>query len=235
MTIIGQFLTAFTGFIGIKFLFNYMDSIGEFTYYDVILCFSIVTFSFSIGEFMGGGMATFASVLGNGEFDRALVRPQNIILQILSPRVDFTRAGLLIQAVGVLAYVIPKCDIVWNWKKIVTLILMIICGSILFFALFLFKATFSFFTIQNLDFMNIFTYGAKEYGKYPWGIYGKGVLNILTFLIPLAVVQYYPLLYLIGKRTEDYYILFPVLSLLFLLPCYLFFNFGVRNYKSTGS
>lgn len=135
MTIIGQFLTAFTGFVGIKFLFNYMDSIGEFTYHDVILCYGIVTFSFAIGEFMGGGMAVFAGVLGNGEFDRALVRPQNIILQILSPRVDFTRVGLLIQAAGALTYVIPKSDIIWNWKKIVTLILMIICGSILFFCI----------------------------------------------------------------------------------------------------
>lgn len=100
-------------------------------------------------------MATFASVLGNGEFDRALVRPLNTVLQILAPRVDFTRAGLLIQAIGVLVYVIPKSNIIWEWKKIVTLVLMIGCGSVLFFSLFLFKATFSFFTIQNLDFMNI--------------------------------------------------------------------------------
>ena len=235
MTILGQFLTAFTGFLGIKFLFSYVDSIAGFSYHDVILCFGIVTFSFSLGEFMGGGMATFAGVLGNGEFDRALVRPQNLILQILSPRVDFTRAGLLIQAIGVLLYVIPRSGIEWDLKKIVTLILMIVCGSILFFALFLFKATFSFFTIQNLDFMNIFTYGAKEYGKYPWGIYGKAVLSILTYLIPLAVVQYYPLLYLIGKRTNDIYMIFPILSLLFLVPCYLFFSYGVRKYKSTGS
>ena len=112
---------------------------------------------------------------------------------------------------------------------------MIVCGSILFFALFLFKATFSFFTVQNLDFMNLFTYGAKEYGKYPFSVYGKTILNFLTFVIPLALVQYYPLLYLVGKRTEKYYILFPLLSLLFIIPCYFFFAFGVRKYKSTGS
>lgn len=235
MTVIGQFVTAFTGFIGIKFMFDYVDSVGEFEYYDVMLCFGIVTLAFSIGEALGGGMATFAHVLGNGEFDRALVRPLNTVLQVLAPRVDFTRAGLLIQAAGVLAYVIPKSNIIWEWKKIVTLILMIGCGSILFFALFLFKATFSFFIIQNLDFMNIFTYGAKEYGKYPFGIYGKRILNFLTFIIPLALIQYYPLLYLTGKRNEDYYMFIPLLSLLFLLPCYLFFSFGVRKYKSTGS
>lgn len=235
MTVIGQFITAFVGFIGIKFMFDYVDSVGEFEYYDVMLCYGIVTLAFSIGESLGGGMATFAGVLGNGEFDRALIRPQNIVLQILAPRVDFTRAGLLIQAIGVLVYVLSKSNIIWGWKKIVTLILMIGCGSILFLALFVFKATFSFFTIQNLDFMNIFTYGAKEYGKYPFGVYGKRILDFLTFIIPLALVQYYPLLYLIGKRNEGYYMFFPLFSLIFLLPCYMFFSFGVRKYKSTGS
>lgn len=235
MTIIGQFVTAFTGLIGIKFMFGYIDSVGEFGYYDVMLCFGIITLVFAIGEALGGGMAVFAGVLGNGEFDRALVRPRSTLFQILASRVDFTRAGLLIQAICVLAYVLPKSGIIWDWKKIVTLILMIGCGSVLFFALFVFKATFSFFTVQNLDFMNIFTYGAREYGKYPFGIYGKRILHFLTFLIPLALVQHYPLLYLIGKRNEDYYMFLPLLSLLFLIPCYLFFSFGIKKYKSTGS
>ena len=132
-------------------------------------------------------------------------------------------------------YAIPKSGISWDLKKIVTIVLMIICGSVLFFALFVFKATFSFFTVQNLDFMNLFTYGAKEYGKYPFNIYGKWILGILTYIIPLALVQYYPLLYLVGKRDNDFYMFIPLLSLLFLIPCYLFFLFGIRRYKSIGS
>lgn len=235
MTIIGQFFTAFAGFLGIKFMFNYIDTVREFEYCDIMICFGIVTLSFSLGEALGGGMATFGNVLGNGEFDRALVRPLNTVFQVLAPRVDFTRAGLLIQAVGVLLYAIPKSGISWDLKKIVTIVLMIICGSVLFFALFVFKATFSFFTVQNLDFMNLFTYGAKEYGKYPFNIYGKWVVGILTYIIPLALVQYYPLLYLVGKRDNDFYMFIPLLSLLFLIPCYLFFLFGIRRYKSIGS
>ena len=58
---------------------------------------------------------------------------------------DFTRLGLLIQAVIVLCYAVPGSGILWDWKKIVTLFLMILCGSILFFSLFLLKATFTFF------------------------------------------------------------------------------------------
>lgn len=73
--------------------------------------------AFAIGEMFGGGLAVFPRIMGNGEFDRALVRPRNIILQILVPNMDFTRLGLLIQAVIVLCYAVPGSGILWDWKK----------------------------------------------------------------------------------------------------------------------
>ena len=226
MTVLGQFITAFAGLISIKFIFEHVDKIYGFNYTDVILCYAIVVLSFSLGEAFGGGLARFGSILGNGGFD---------VLQVLAPSVDFTRIGLLMQAVGTLAYAIGRSNIQWDCKKTITLALMIVCGSILFFSMFLFKATFTFFTVQDLDFLNLFTYGAKEYGKYPFSIYGKTVLSILTYIIPLALFQYYPLLYIIGRKSEAYYIAFPLLSLIFLIPCCLFFKWGVRRYKSIGS
>lgn len=235
LTTLGQFITAFTSFFGLYFIFSRVNAIDDFNYNQVFLCFSVVMMAFSIGEMFGGGLAVFPRIMGNGEFDRALVRPRNIILQILVPNMDFTRLGLLIQAVIVLCYAVPGSGINWNWKKIAALFLMILCGSILFFSLFLLKATFSFFTIQSLNFMNLFTYGAREFGKYPFSVYGGGILKILTFVIPLALFQYYPLLYLLDRKQSPVYMFMPVISLLFLLPCYIFFRIGLKHYKSTGS
>ena len=48
----------------------------------------------------------------------------------------------------------------------------------------------SFFTIEGLEFMNIFTDGSREFGKYPLSVYGKGVLKFMTYVIPFALVQY---------------------------------------------
>jgi ABC-2 type transport system permease protein len=123
----------------------------------------------------------------------------------------------------------------WSWDKIATLALMIICGSILFFGLFVMYASFSFFTLEGLAFMNILTDGGREHGRLPFGVYGDGVLKFLTFVVPLALVQYYPLLYLVGRVDSPIYAIAPVFALLFLLPCYGFFRFGLRHYKSTGS
>ena len=133
LTTLGQFITAFTSFFGLYFIFSRVNAIDDFNYNQVFLCFAVVMMAFAIGEMFGGGLAVFPRIMGNGEFDRALVRPRNIILQILVPNMDFTRLGLLIQAVIVLCYAVPGSGILWDWKKIVTLFLMILCGSILFF------------------------------------------------------------------------------------------------------
>jgi ABC-2 type transport system permease protein len=112
---------------------------------------------------------------------------------------------------------------------------MIICGAFLFFGLYIVYAAFSFFTIEGLEFMNILTDGGREHGRYPFSIYGDGVLKFLTYVVPLALIQYYPLLYLTGREESILYALTPVFALWFLLPCWGFFKFGMRKYKSTGS
>ena len=235
LTTLGQFITAFTAFFGLYFIFSRVNAVDDFTYEQVLLCFAVVMTAFSLGEMFGGGLAVFPRMLGNGEFDRALVRPRNIILQVLMPNMDFTRLGLLVQAVIVLCYAIPISGIAWTWKKILTLCLMILCGGALFFGLFLINAACSFFTIESLEFMNIFTYGARQFGRYPFSVYGNGVLKFLTFVIPLALFQYYPLLYLLDRERNTFFMFLPMIALLFLIPGYAFFRFGLSRYKSIGS
>ena len=235
MAALGQFLVSFSAFLGVYFMFAQFNVVEGFEYRQVLLCFSVVLAAFSIAEMLGRGFDTFPQILGNGEFDRALVRPRNIIFQVLAAKMDFTRVGRLLQALIILCYAIPTCGVLWTWDKILTLFLMIICGSLIFFALFIVYATFTFFTIQGLEFMNILTDGGREFGRYPFSVYGSRILKFLTFVVPLALFQYYPLLYLLDIKQNKLYMFTPLLGLLFLLPSYAFFRFGLRRYKSTGS
>lgn len=235
LTVAGQFLTAFTSWFGLYFIVQRVGAIDDFTQGQTTICFAIIMLSFSMGELLGGGFAVFSRILGNGEFDRILCRPGNILLQVLAAHMDFTRIGLLLQAVLVLGLAVPESGILWTGEKAALLCLMVISGSAVFFSLFLLNATFSFFTVESLQFLDIFTYGARAFGRYPFSVYGETVLKFLTLVIPLALVQYYPLLYLTGRETNIVYALSPVFALLFPVPCFCFFRYGVRRYKSTGS
>lgn len=232
---LGQFLISFATFIGIYFMLSIINIVDGFTYKQVLLCFATMNLAFSITEIFTKNFQTIPRLIGNGQFDRSLVRPRGILFQTVASRVDFCRLGRTLQAIIVFIYAIPNSGVIWSWDKILTIFLMVICGSLVFSALFLIGATFAFFATEGLDFINIFTFGGREHGSYPFSIYGKEVLRFLTFIIPLALFQYYPLLYLLDMERSVVYMLMPLLGLLILIPGYLFFRFGLRHYKSTGS
>lgn len=235
MTAVGQFLASFTIFLGVYFMLSRYNTVNGFTFSEILLCFAVMLSSFSISECFLRGFDSFPVIISNGEFDRILVRPRNEILQVLASRIEFTRIGRLLQALLLFAYSIPTSQVVWTPDRILTLSFMIVGGLFVFSGLFIVYAGLCFFTIEGLEFMNIFTDGGREFGKYPFSIYGDGVLKFLTYVIPLALFQYYPFLYLIGKSDNTYYMFLPLAGILFIVPCILFWKIGVKHYKSTGS
>ena len=235
LTIIGQFLTAFSAFLGIYFMFERFNQVDGFTFSEVLLCFADVLMAFSLAECFARGFDTFPRMIGNGEFDRIMVRPRNEIFQILASKIELTRLGRLIQAIIIFVYAIPTSGVDWTIDKIITLFFMIISGIIVFSGLFVIYAALCFFTTEGLEFMNIFTDGGREFGSYPLSIYGSGILKFLTFVIPLALFQYYPFLYLIGRSSNVLYMLLPLVGMLFIIPCYAIWRIGLKHYKSTGS
>ncbi len=128
-----------------------------------------------------------------------------------------------------------KSNVTWTFPKVLTVIFMLTGGVAVFGGLFLIYAGICFFTLDGLEFMNVFTDGAKEFGKYPVGIYGEKLLLFATFIVPYALIQYYPLLFLLGRRTSLLYMILPLLAVLFLIPGMLLWRFGVRHYQSSGS
>lgn len=235
MTAIGQFLVSFNMFLGIYFMFDRFGSVEGFRYSEVLLCFSITLMEYSLGECIARGFDTFDSTVRKGEFDRVMIRPRHEILQVLGSNIELTRVGKMAQAVVMFVYGVTRCEIVWDFPRVITVIFMLTGGTALFCGIFLIYAALCFYTLDGLEFMNILTDGAREYGKYPISIYGKRMMQLCTFLVPYALVQYYPLLYLIGRSDNVWYIFLPLLAAVFLIPCYLLWKIGVRHYQSSGS
>lgn len=235
LTTIGQFLVSFTTFLGIFFLFQRFDNIKGYTLPEVLFCYSVFLMEFSLAEIFARGFDTFGGIVRKGEFDRIMVRPRSEVLQVLGSRFELTRLGRAFQAVLVLVYALSESDIEWNPLRIITLVFMLLGGMAIFAGLFMVYAALCFFTLEGLEFINVFTDGAREYGMYPFDIYGKRILQFCTFIIPYALVQYYPLQFIYGRTDSIFYVFIPLFAILFLIPCYILWRFGVRHYKSSGS
>ena len=216
----GRIVMSFATVASVLFMFTRFNQVDGFTVSQILLCTSVVSMAYSLAEVFARGFDIFPRLLGNGEFDRILVRPRGIIFQVLASHIEFLRLGIFIQAVAVLLYAIPNSGVIWTGDKIVTLLLMIFCGAAVFFGLYIIYTSFAFFTTEGLEFMNILTHGGREFGRYPYVIYGDGILKFLTYIIPLALIQYYPLLYLLDRAQSKLYMFMPIISLLFLIPSY---------------
>jgi len=91
LTILGQFLISFGTFFGLEFIFQSISKVDEYSYSEVLMCFAVISMSFSIGEMFGGGLAVFPNMIREGSFDRVMVRLRSIILQIAAPNTDFSK------------------------------------------------------------------------------------------------------------------------------------------------
>jgi len=235
ITVIGNFLTSFSVFLGVAFMFQRFHRVKDFAFSEVILCYGILLLGFQISQTFASGFKVFDRMIANGEFDRILTRPRNEIFQVLASRIDFVRIGGLLQGLVMFVYGISQAGVDWTPLRILTVVLMLVGGSVVFSAIFLLDGAFAFFTLEGLEFMNVFSYGASEHGRYPLSIYGKGMLTFCTFVVPYALFQYYPLLFLLGRSDNLLYVFLPLISCWFVIPCWLVWRLGVRRYKSTGS
>ncbi|MDE7312648.1 MAG: ABC-2 family transporter protein [Eubacterium sp.] len=231
----GQFLVSFNGLLGLLFIFARFSSVKGYTCEEALLCYGVMLLGFSVAQCIARGLESFPFLIKSGEFDRILVRPRSVLLQVLGSRFETNRLFRILLACGMLCYSLRHCLVVWTLQKAAVLILMLFGIIALFVGLFLLGAAISFFTIEDGGFLNVLIYGGSEHGKYPVDIYGKQMLKFCTYVIPYALVQYYPLQYLLGRTARWEYALYPLGAAVFLLACYGAWRFGMRHYQSAGS
>lgn len=230
----GRLLYTVSSLLGIGVMMWRFGAIGDYTAGEVLLGFGVVMTAFNLAECFARGFDAFGRIVRQGAFDRLLVRPRGLVFQVICQ--DLRAASLPNILLGLLVtlYGAKTGGFVWTFPKGMVLLSMILCGSLLFFGTFLVYASLCFFTMEGLEVMNIFTDGLRTYGKYPFDIYGKGILFFTTAIMPVAMVQYWPLRYLMGKGSTAF-AFFPLLSLWFLIPCFHVWRLGVRHYGSSGS
>lgn len=235
ISFLSQILVFFSYYFIILALFDKFNNIKGFTLYEVLLCFSIIQFGYAFCETFARGVDQFDNLIIRGDFDRLLLRPKSLILQVLCSDADYIKLSRLIQAIIVMVIALIKLNISWNLLKVFTLLFMILSSIVIFFGIFLLAASYCFITVQGLEVRNVFTDGGKHMAQYPIGIFKKGFVMFFTFIIPYAFVNYYPLLYFLGKSNNNFYAFSPIIVFIYLIPCFISFKLGAKKYASTGS
>lgn len=235
LTVISQLLIVALELFVLKSMFEKFSLLDFYDINELYFNFSIIWLGYSLAQLFGRGFDKFSNLIIDGSFDLLLIRPRNIFLQIIGSDMYYEKFSRVLSTFILFIYSFAKIVSNLNIMNLLVLIFIFIGSFTIIMSVFIIGAAVCFYTIQGIEFINIFTDGTKHVGQYPMGIFSKTVRNIFTFVIPLTFVNYYPIMYLTGK-TENLLIAFlPLVATLFIIPAIIIFKIGLKKYKSSGS
>ena len=235
LTVISQTLAMLVELFVVISLFNKFKLLDTYNTYEILLGFSTLWLGYSLVELFGRGFDHFSKIIINGNFDLLLIRPRSLFIQIFGSDICYEKTGRVL--ISLLIFIYSALKVIKNITilKVFLLVSMILCSSIIIISVLIIGASFCFYTIQGLEVINIFTNGTRLVGQYPMGIYKKAVRLFFSIVIPITLVNYYPLRYLTGESNNIIYLLLPYYSIIIFIISNIIFHIGTKKYTSSGS
>ena len=243
--ILDVFSTAFftiTEFGALALVFTRFETIGGWTLAEVAFLYGLVELSFGLMDmfFAGFDPTFFGENIRKGSFDQLLLRPVPVIWQVLGSDLTLRRIGYVFLGLTIFVFAVHFSGLEWTLAKVVYLPFVIV-GMVLFFGgLFMIGSSFTFWTVESVEAMNILTFGGSFLISYPMSIYQDWLRRIFTFVVPAIFLNYYPALYFLDKPDPfDFpfiaHFLAPVAGGIVFALALAFWKFGLGHYQSTGN
>lgn len=170
-----------------------------------------------------------------GDFDKILIKPVNSLFLLVTEKLDIEHIGDVILALIIILISSQIIGLEWNLINVAMLVLFLASGVTILFSLALITSSLSFWFIRANTLTEVL-YQFTDFTRYPLEIYGTLITIFISFVIPFAFVNYYPVQLFIGKGiATNFAYLTPVVAIISFVIAYSIWKKGLKNYQSTGS
>ena len=238
MLAIGNGLITGLDFVGLWIMFSHLDTLAGFSLAEVAFLYGAGALGLGIADTLIGSVERIGTYVRTGRLDQMLTKPVPLLVQVCADQFTLRRLGRITQAVIVFGWAATYVD--WTPARLLVTVSMVISGAVVFFGLFVGFSCIQFWTTDATEFANAFTYGGATVTQYPLSIFPREVLVALTFVIPVAFVNWYPALFVLGRddpfdMPSWLQLASPLAAVLTMGASLLVWGAGVRHYTSTGS
>ncbi|MEV8032062.1 ABC transporter permease [Streptomyces sp. NPDC086182] len=240
MTALGNFAATALDFVAILLMFSRVDRLGGYGLPEVALLYGLSGTAFGLADLGLGSMDRLGRRVRDGTLDTLLVRPVPVLAQVAADRFALRRLGRITQGLLVLGYALAVLDIHWTPLKVLIIPMTLLSGGAIFSAVFVAGAAFQFVAQDASEVQNSFTYGGNTLLQYPPTVFSKDLLRGVTFVLPLAFVNWLPALYVLGRPYPldlPTWVAFapPLVAAGCCALAGVAWRAGLRAYRSTGS
>lgn len=242
MELLGTGLITLLEYASLALVFSRFDSLGGWSLGQVAFLYGLAELSFGIMDlvFSGFDPGNFGLQVRRGAFDQIMLRPLNITLQILGSEFALRRIGKIVVSILIFITALNLAPIAWTPPKVSLTILAVISQVFFFGGLFIIGATITFWTVESIEAINIFTYGGNYMISHPMHIFPDVLRRFFTFIIPAAFLNYYPAMYILEIPDPTGMpgwaaFLAPSAGIFLFAIALTFWRFGINHYQSTGT
>ncbi|MFJ7296881.1 ABC transporter permease [Streptomyces collinus] len=240
VTVLGNLTVTGLDFVAILLMFSQVDSLGGWSLAEVAFLYGLSVTSFGIADLALGSMDVLGARMRDGSFDTLLVRPAPVLAQVGADRFALRRLGRITQGAVVLGWALASVDVDWNAAKVLLVPVMVVSGAAIFSAVFVAGASFQIYAQDAAEVQNAFTYGGTTLLQYPPTVFGKDLVRGVTFMLPLAFVNWVPATYVLGRPYPvglPGWTAFasPLVAGVCCALAGMVWRTGLRSYRSTGS
>lgn len=175
-----------------------------------------------------------------GGFDRMLLRPMNVFFQFVVHYVNFIGLIDLIPGSVIFLYACNQVGFAWTLPNILKLLAVILGGMFIRAAIYTISGSVAFWTKASRSMVGLVGMLFERTTMYPLSLYPMAVQMLLTFLIPVGFICFYPACEFLTQ--DDRFILplglalwTPLVGILMFAAAHAVFKFGLSKYESAGS
>jgi ABC-2 type transport system permease protein len=199
---------------------------------EILFLYAIYLLSYAIAAGFFFNPCTYLAVkIRTGEFDIALTRPLSPFSHEFCRGFNLGYVSQVTLSIAVLVIAVVRLNLRISFFWILSCIIMLFSAVFVQAAFFIFMSAFSFLLINENPFFNILNW-ITEFIYYPLNIYPAVPRIILFFVIPVAFMNFYPALVLLGRPSD-----LPLPAVLItpsvgVISFVLSIVFGIGHYRS---
>jgi ABC-2 type transport system permease protein len=221
-------------------IFDVVPALGGWSVAEVLVLYGFAMTSFGLADMAISQVETLPRHVVEGSFDRFLLRPLPLVLQLSAAEFALRRVGRIVPGVTALAIGLSTADISWTASHVALVALTLASGVAVFGSVWVLTCSVSFWLVGAREIANAFTYGGSFAHQYPMHILGEWVRAIIGWLLPMAFAGYVGTIHLVGAANPldlPRWLAFaaPIPVGAFGVVAVLAWARSVRNYQSTGS
>ncbi|GAA0667500.1 ABC transporter permease [Kitasatospora atroaurantiaca] len=227
-------------FVVLVLMFQHTDRLGGWSLPEIGFLYGTSAFALGTANLLVGSIDALGDRIRTGTLDTVLIRPAPALAQLCAERFSLRRLGRPIQAVVILAWSLTALPADWTADRVLLVPVLLICGTVIFSAIFIGGATLQFWWGEAKELQNSFTYGGATLLHYPPTIFAKELVAGVVFGVPLAFVNWLPALHILGKPDPiglptAFQYASPLAAALCVLAAGYAWRAGLRAYRGTGS